>query len=78
MRSYRRRADTIRDQNFIFNRPLSVSEQSTDYTESSSANHWPNSQFKAGPSVFNPQGSPFEASYFNYYIPFSKYVAKAL
>lgn len=76
--SYQQWANIVGDQSFTFDRILPYFEKSINYTLPNYAKRGPNSQIKIDPSVFNPSGGPLKVSYFNYYLPFSKYVAKAL
>ena len=76
--SYQRWADIVGDQSFIFSKILRYFEKSVNYTQPNCAKRGASSQIKIDPSVFSPTGGPLRVSYFNYYLPFSRYVAKAL
>lgn len=76
--SYQRWADLAEDQSFTFDEILPFFKRSINYTRPNYAKRGLNSQVKIDPSVFSQFGGPLQVSYFNYYLPFSKYVARAL
>ena len=76
--SYQRWADLAEDQSFTFDNILPFFKRSINYTRPNYAKRGPHSQVKIDPSVFSQSGGPLQVSYFNYYLPFSKYVARAL
>lgn len=75
--TYQRWADLVKDPSYTFENTLPYFKKSIRFTPPNYAKRAPGSTVHYDPSAFG-NGGPLEVSYFNYWMPFSPYVKKAL
>lgn len=70
-------ADLVGDSSYIFGNILQYFKKSVKFTPPNYSKRGSNSSVRFNPSAFGT-GGPLQVSYFNYFMPFSPYVSKAL
>jgi choline dehydrogenase len=75
---YQKWADLVGDDSYTFDNILPYFKKSANFTPPNYAKRGPNSTVSYDPSAFSPDGGPLHVSYFNYFMPYSPYISKAL
>ena len=75
--SYEQWADEVGDKSFTFDNLLPFFQKSVHFTPPNLAKRGPDSQVDYEEAAFSPRGGPLQASYANFYQPFSRFVKQA-